>query len=300
MRQHPIPQNILDIEFKLFTRFTVREFVYMATGIGFGGIFLYFYTKGQLPALIAVPIFLVSSAIGLFFGLVPINDQKADVFLKNYIAAITSPTRRVWRSKEMSQEMNTKMVTGDLDITRGTMDKTKTESNPEIIGGDPVLPAHQFVEKQFLDDLELEDKKRLEKLDADLQGVTMNRTTIPAPKAGINVPITTDSIVPKIIPRITINSSNISHFADQSYGESGNISVIGSNGKPLKDAVVVFKDQLGRVLIAQKTNEQGYTTVTKNLQNGLYNLTIAGPNTKFPEIQLEVQDKIPSIKISAI
>ncbi|HVX93132.1 MAG TPA: PrgI family protein [Candidatus Dojkabacteria bacterium] len=297
MRQHPIPQNILDIEFKLFTKFTVREFVYMATGIGFGGIFLYFFTKGQLPALIAIPIFFVSSSIGLFLGLVPINDQKADVFLKNYITAITSPTRRVWRSKEMTQEMNTKMVTGDLDMTRGTMDKTKTESNPEIIGGNAALPAHQFIEKDFIDDLDQEEKKRLEALDADLKGVTLNSTTPTVPKPTTSEITTLDQ---QTLPKITINSSNLARFADQSFGESGNIVVIGSNGQPMKDAVVVFKDKLGRVLVAQKTNDQGYTTITKNLENGLYNLTIAGPNTKFPDVQLEVQDKVPSIKISAI
>ena len=40
MKQHPIPQNVLDVEFKLFTKFTVREFAYIAIGFGFGGIFI--------------------------------------------------------------------------------------------------------------------------------------------------------------------------------------------------------------------------------------------------------------------
>jgi len=100
MRQHPIPQNILDVEFKLFSKFSVKEFVYMALGIAVGSIFLFLLSTGKMPAIFAIPFFLFFAGIGLFFGLVKINDQKADTYLSNFIKAITSPTLRVWRSKK--------------------------------------------------------------------------------------------------------------------------------------------------------------------------------------------------------
>ena len=40
MRQHAIPQNILDVEFKIFTKFTLKEFAYLGIGVGIGGVFL--------------------------------------------------------------------------------------------------------------------------------------------------------------------------------------------------------------------------------------------------------------------
>jgi hypothetical protein len=46
----------------------------------------------------------VSSGLGAFLGLVPINDQDADVFIKNYITAITNPTQRVWLNKELKEK----------------------------------------------------------------------------------------------------------------------------------------------------------------------------------------------------
>ena len=95
MRQHAIPQNILDVEFKIFTKFTLKEFAYLAIGIGVGGIFLYMYAKNQIPSFLAIPIFIVSSGIGIFFALVPINDQPADQYIKNFVNAIQKPTRRV-------------------------------------------------------------------------------------------------------------------------------------------------------------------------------------------------------------
>lgn len=104
MRQHAIPQNVLDVEFKLFTKFTLREFAYLAIGVSIGGIFLYFTTKGQIPGIIGVPIFVIFSALGAFFALVPINDQPADKFVTNYFNAINRPTQRVWLNSELKNQ----------------------------------------------------------------------------------------------------------------------------------------------------------------------------------------------------
>lgn len=104
MRQHPIPQNVLDVEFKLFTKFTLREFAYLAIGVSIGGIFLYFTTKGQLPGIIGIPIFVIFAALGAFFALVPINDQPADKFVINYFNAIKQPTQRVWLNSDLKNQ----------------------------------------------------------------------------------------------------------------------------------------------------------------------------------------------------
>ena len=101
MRQHPIPQNVLTVEFKLFTRFTVKEFAYIATGVILGGLFIYLWTEDRLPGIIAFPSFAMFSGIGLILGLVPIQDQPADKILSNYIKAINKPTLRVWQGEEM-------------------------------------------------------------------------------------------------------------------------------------------------------------------------------------------------------
>jgi hypothetical protein len=57
MRQHAIPQNILDVEFKLFTKFTLKEFAYLAIGLGIGGIMIYLVVSGIIPPILGIPIF---------------------------------------------------------------------------------------------------------------------------------------------------------------------------------------------------------------------------------------------------
>jgi hypothetical protein len=57
MRQHPIPHNILDIEFKLFGKFSAKQFGYIAIGAVTGGIFLLLRSNGAIPDIIAWPAF---------------------------------------------------------------------------------------------------------------------------------------------------------------------------------------------------------------------------------------------------
>lgn len=173
MRQHAIPQNILDIEFKLFTKFTVREFVYMAVGIGFGGIFLYFFSRGTIPAIIAFPIFLFSSGLGLFLGLVDVNDQKADVYFRNYIWAITHPTQRVWKNEMIDSKLG--QLKPNLDITQGTKDRDVNQNQEaEIIGGNTDQAKTQFIEQSKIDDIEREEAQRLEEITQKAQQAGMH------------------------------------------------------------------------------------------------------------------------------
>ncbi len=90
MRQHPIPQNVLDVEFKLFTKFTLKEFAYIATGVAIGAIFIYLWTENRMPGILAFPSFAFFSGIGLILGLVPIQDQPADRLLSNYVKILIS------------------------------------------------------------------------------------------------------------------------------------------------------------------------------------------------------------------
>ncbi len=168
MKAHPIPQNILDIEFKLFTKFTVREFVYMAVGLGFGGIFLLLYSNGTIPALIAIPIFLFSTGCGLFLGLVPINDQNADIFLGNYFKAITRPTQRVWRNEQFDEKVQWIADQKGISLTAATMDRanaTDTKNDMVIGGTSKSVPKNQFVEESVLNELDQEEAERLKELE---------------------------------------------------------------------------------------------------------------------------------------
>ena len=193
MKQHPIPQNILDIEFKVFTKFTIREFAYMAMGIGFGGIFLYLFSTKAVSGFVAFPVFIFSSLFGLFLGLVPINEQKPDVFLRNFLAAITRPTQRVWRNNQFDQKLE---VIAQQKGLRPT-DQEGEQNQPKIIGGISVpsgtsnyLPPSTLKE---LDQDESEKISQFEDIEREIQGGASNTFVAPSGPQAQPAPPSTSS-----------------------------------------------------------------------------------------------------------
>lgn len=91
-RQHAVPQNIMDVEFKLIGELTMRQFSYLFVF----GISAYFAFV-SIPGLFKIPItiFLALLALGLAF--VPVQERGLDEWLVNFFRSINSPTERVWK-----------------------------------------------------------------------------------------------------------------------------------------------------------------------------------------------------------
>jgi len=92
-KQHAIPQNIMDVEFKLVGDLTLRQFIYVAAGLAIAYISFVSDVASPIKWLI---IFLFGGG-GLAFAFVPVDDRSLDVWLINFFTAIYSPTRRIWR-----------------------------------------------------------------------------------------------------------------------------------------------------------------------------------------------------------
>ncbi len=92
-RQHPVPQNVMDVEFKLIGELTIRQFSYLVV---FGILFLITY-KSPLPFLFRIPLLIIEVLAGISFAFLPYNDITLDKWTVNYIKAITSPRIRIWK-----------------------------------------------------------------------------------------------------------------------------------------------------------------------------------------------------------
>lgn len=274
MRQHSIPQNILDVEFKLFTKFTLKEFAYLALGIGFGGLMIYLTVGKIIPSVLGIPVFIISSGLGILFGLVPINEQDADVFIKNYISAISNPTQRVWLNRQMKAKRTKPEIkpTEEGELVHKDMKKERKK----IIGIS--LPVKKEEEEQpDLLDQEL-------KVDEDLM----------AP--------------PPIDPNfVMITDQNISNYQfnikslDRLPGNI-NLWLCSRDFKPIPNVIVYLKNMQGKVLYANRTGKNGYFLTNRMWQSDTYVLEFQHPVYKFPKVQLELTDiknKLP-IKISNI
>lgn len=92
MDQHPVPRQITTFEFKLIGFFTVKQFIYI---IVFAPIGFVVYSLFPIPLLNIVLGVLIGS-IGFVIALVPINDRPIDVWFKNLVKRLTSPTQYVY------------------------------------------------------------------------------------------------------------------------------------------------------------------------------------------------------------
>ncbi len=268
MKQHPIPQNILDVEFKLFTKFTLKEFAYIAAGTVVGGVFIYLWTQNRMPGIIAFPSFALFGGIGLILGIVPIQDQPADKILSNYIKAINRPTLRVWQGKEMMLKMKERKNASNVAVAE------VQKSKPEQINL-----------------ADVEEREKLEKIGEMMEeaGLGYGESKGPIKKDKTFV-ITKANIQQYALPNIQIQLS-------------GTINMVLTNkqNQPITNATVIIKDGSNKPRLALRSGEKGEVLSTKQLEKGEYKVEIKHENYSFPPIRFIVEQPIyPVIKINSL
>jgi len=93
-KQHAIPQNIMDVEFKLIGELTMRQFVYVLV-----------FAIAAYMAKLSVPqpftwFFVIGlGLVGLGLAFVPYEDRGLDEWVVNFLKAINMPTERIWKKK---------------------------------------------------------------------------------------------------------------------------------------------------------------------------------------------------------
>lgn len=95
MDQHPIPRQITTFEFKLIGFMTLKQFIYIVIFAVFGFIF---YGLTPIPYL-NILLGIIVGSIGLAFAFLPINDRPLDVWVKNLIKRLTSPTQYIFKKE---------------------------------------------------------------------------------------------------------------------------------------------------------------------------------------------------------
>lgn len=94
MQPHAIPQNVTDFQFHLVGDMTLKQFGYLTTGSVIAYILFVFLTP--IYPLIAWPLIVISASLGAAFAFLPIDSRPLDHWLKAFLNAIYSPTKRVW------------------------------------------------------------------------------------------------------------------------------------------------------------------------------------------------------------
>lgn len=94
-KQHAVPQNIMDVEFKLIGELTMRQFVYLLVFLGLA----YFIFTRSFSIVFRLPLTLFSSLAGLAFAFIPIEDRGLDEWVVNFFNAVYSENQKVWKKR---------------------------------------------------------------------------------------------------------------------------------------------------------------------------------------------------------
>src|SRR3989338_1223493 len=174
-KQHPIPQNVLGVEFKLVGGLTLRQFGFLA----FFVVIAFIIYQSGLPGIIKVPVASTVAIFGAFISLVPIQDRSADIWIKNFLFAISSPTERVWQKSEANLDLFFELQ----------------EARTSIRESKEVGPSHNRTElKEFLRKSENDEKTVLDlHEDEFLRSVNLLEEEIAIPQSLAGQEIITDA-----------------------------------------------------------------------------------------------------------
>ncbi len=95
MEQHPIPRQITTFEFKLIGFLTLKQFIYLIVFTPLGFIVFRVFPVPFLNIVLGAMV----AGIGAAFAFVPINDRPLDVWIRNLMRRVTSPTQYMYHKE---------------------------------------------------------------------------------------------------------------------------------------------------------------------------------------------------------
>lgn len=104
MEAHPIPQNVTSFQFKLIGDMTLKQFLYLATGLGIA--YINFVFLASSAPFLAWPMIAIFGLLGVAFAFLPVGDRPLDYWLKAYLHAVYNPTKRVWVKEKITFDKN--------------------------------------------------------------------------------------------------------------------------------------------------------------------------------------------------
>lgn len=149
MEQHPVPQNIIDVEFKLFGSFTLKQFskVVIACLVA---VIIYFLPI--IPFIIKIPLILLVVGAGILMALI----QNFSVWLNGFAKTLFISPRYVWMKKESTPELlrtkQEKQVKNNQTVSSQT-NRTKIDiadvSLDKLFGSKAIDESTAEIEKDF-------------------------------------------------------------------------------------------------------------------------------------------------------
>ncbi len=257
MEGHPIPRQITTFEFKLIGFLTLKQFIYLIIFIPLAFIVFKLFPIPILNLLLAIVVVL----LGIALAFVPVNSRPIDVWIRNLIKRLTSPTQFVFRKKNNPLYFLQDIYFVDDPHIISSHIKTQEKLN-------------QYFRKKDEEKKLKQPKKNLNKIllksSKDLKG--QKKTGQPLKK---NIPSKELRQVSKtpFFTGIVINNKNL----------------------PLPGILIYIKDEKNNKLRLLKTNPHGIFATFRPLPQGEYTFEIVDPSGKhfFDTIKTKIEKTNP-------
>lgn len=267
MERHAVPQNIMEVEFKLFGALSVRQFAYLAGSV-LVALGIYFT---PIPGALRFVLIIISVVLGLFLSLIKINGQYSSVWLSNFIVAMFTSQERVWKK------------TGYVpDVFHEEVKKSKEETLKEVKKEGRIkaslAPLTKFEVKQEPSAADREEELRLKQIETELfsndPSMVSSVTTLPeSPKETVaQAPQSASASVETKVKRSL-----------RGY-------ILTKDSKPVVNALVSVNTERGEFVRETISDERGFFDLGAELEpDGVYFANIAAEGLHFDLYKIKLK-----------
>ncbi len=286
MEPHPVPRQITTFEFKLIGFLTVKQFLYIALFSGIG-ILIYLITPIPYLNIISGVIFVV---IGVILAFVKFNERPIDVFIKNLIIRLTTPSQYFYKKNNDLPDFFDIQTTSDPQIVNTHVDAKQKVHNYLYPNDAPIHPTTQPITP-----ITPQVKTPIESV-----GPNLNKPIAPT--------LSKDEILDHVVDPETTKEEAVAPLtkSTQLYtpptdGASISLSGIVHTAKNVKlpNIMIYVKDTSGSAVRILKTDSHGVFNSPRPLNVGSYTLEAVDLGKKyfFDTMNIQVQPESPPLQL---
>ncbi len=299
MERHPIPQNIMDVEFKLFGNLTIKQF-----GALFACFFIAFVVwLIQLPIIIGGPIigFFVILGFMMAFGEVGGRPFR-DIFFY-FVLALFTPKRRIWKksTNRYVKGKNLKQSNKNKDQLLENLLKRQNNSGKNFL-----------VKEKREVDIDHYQNKIINNIDKYMNGKNSKSNTHVKSKSDLN-PNHLENVKSKEYMRHKIRLANLKLEQKKQKNNSQETNVVSSSNvsptkavqpppntvygrvfkntrQPFANIEIDIKDKNNNLIRKINSNHDGFFYFKTPLKDGIYFISPKGENGEiFEEVKISAE-----------
>ncbi len=269
MEQHPIPRQITTFEFKLVGQLTVRQFLYLALASGAAVSLFFLVPKILFLNFLAATIPVL---FGIGFAFVPINDRPMELWVRNLIKRLTSPTQYYFRKHNRPPRIMMGITLPPKEVML------------EYLKAKQKLEAYEFTSRsknkreEIMSGISDQTASKVDRVKTALQA---SKPQVKAPVVTVKQPLSAPVAQPADTT-VSVKEEELAHSVLPVGGDMFTVQglALSSNNIPLPNMLVYLRDN-GKTVRIMRTNTQGALSNAIPLVKKPYSLVVEDPRKTY-------------------